>query len=126
MNIPALNTLTPPTVFAPRSTATENAGVRPDAQAKLTPNRSEQTVQTAEEMPASQQAVDQAVQAINDFVSQVNSSLNFSVDQDSGQTVVKVIDVATKEVIKQFPSEEMLALAKALDSIKGLLLQQRA
>ena len=40
--------------------------------------------------------------------------------------MVKIIDSATKEVIRQVPSQEMLAIAKALDSIKGLFVKQSA
>jgi len=40
--------------------------------------------------------------------------------------VVRIIDRATKEVIRQMPSEEMLSIAKALDSIKGLFVTQTA
>jgi flagellar protein FlaG len=63
---------------------------------------------------------------VNEFVKPFNNALNFSVDQESKTTVVKVIDQSTKEVIRQIPSEEMLALAKALDTMKGLLIQQKA
>src|SRR5574343_487114 len=69
----------------------------------------------------SPQQVQDAVKNMNDFVRGINSSLNFSVDKDSGETVVKVVDLDTKEVIKQIPSEEMLSIAKALDKLKGLL-----
>ena len=37
-----------------------------------------------------------------------------------------MVDKATKEVIRQIPSEEMIAMAKALDSIKGLFVKQQA
>ena len=40
--------------------------------------------------------------------------------------IVKVMDNATKEVIRQIPSVEMLAIAKALDKIQGLLIKQKA
>ena len=76
--------------------------------------------------PGSEKQLAQAVKAVNDFVNLSTSSLQFSVDKDSGKTVVKVIDMTTKEVIKQFPSEEVLAMAKALDDIKGLLVHQKA
>jgi hypothetical protein len=46
------------------------------------------------------------------------------VNDDTGQLVVKIIDRTTKEVIRQMPSEEMLAIAKTLDSIKGLFVKQ--
>ena len=79
--------------------------------------------------PASPPTLEQlntAVKAVNSFVQPINNDLEFSIDKDTGKTVVKVIDINTKEVIKQFPSEEMLAIAKALDGLKGLLVQQKA
>lgn len=68
----------------------------------------------------------QMTKAVNDFVKPLNSALQFNIDDSTGQTVVKVIDTDTKEVIKQIPSEDMLALAKALDQIKGFLVKQKA
>ncbi len=67
-----------------------------------------------------------ATKVVREFVQPVNNNLEFSVDKDSGQMVVKVVDRSTREVIRQVPSEEMLALAKTLDSIKGLFLKQTA
>lgn len=66
------------------------------------------------------------IKSVNDFIKPFNNNLQFNIDQDTGQTVVKVMDSATKEVIKQIPSEEMLSLAKALDQLKGLLVTQKA
>ncbi|MCB1931248.1 MAG: flagellar protein FlaG [Candidatus Accumulibacter sp.] len=67
-----------------------------------------------------------ATQSVREFVKPINSNLEFSVNDDTGQLVVKIIDRTTKEVIRQMPSEEMLSIAKALDSIKGLFVQQTA
>lgn len=86
----------------------------------------EQAPSAAGEVQPRRKELDKAVEAVNEFVGAVNTDLRFAVDDESGRTVVKVIDVNTKEVIKQYPSEEMLAIAKALDSIKGLLVQQKA
>ena len=81
--------------------------------------------QTKKEEPSSQEIQD-AVKNMNDFVGTINNSLKFSVDDETGKTIVKVMDVETKEVIKQIPSEEMIAIAKAVDQLKGLLVQQKA
>ena len=43
--------------------------------------------------------------------------VDFSVDQDLKETVVKVIDSDTKTVIRQIPSEEMLALSKRIKAL---------
>ena len=70
--------------------------------------------------------VEAAATSVREFVQPINSNLEFSVNDDTGQLVVRIIDRSTKEVIRQMPSEEMLALAKALDSIKGLFVKQTA
>jgi len=86
----------------------------------------EQTVSSESNNPSKQQAIEQAVKNVNDFVKPINNTLSFNLDQDTGQTVIKVVDLSTQEVIRQIPSEEMLAIAKALDTMKGLLVQQKA
>ncbi len=43
-----------------------------------------------------------------------------------GKVVVQVVDARTQTVIRQMPSEELLAIAKALDRVQGLLVHQEA
>lgn len=73
-----------------------------------------------------EQRLEDVVNDVNEFIKPINNSLQFSIDEESGTTVVKVIDAETDEVIKQIPSEEMLALAKAIGQLKGLLVKQQA
>lgn len=54
------------------------------------------------------------------------NSLAFSVDASSGKTIVKISDKQTGEIIRQIPSEEMLEIARSLDKMQGMLLQQKA
>lgn len=54
------------------------------------------------------------------------ANLEFSLDDETGKTVVRVVDKETQEVIRQFPSEEMLAVARNLQRIQGFLLEDRA
>lgn len=67
-----------------------------------------------------------AVEKIQEFVSSAASDIEFSIDEESGRTIVKVIDRETEDVIRQIPSQEMLDLAKALDRLQGLLIKQKA
>lgn len=70
--------------------------------------------------------VSQAVSKLNQSA-QVNSQgLEFSIDNDSKRTIVKVVDQATKEVLRQIPSPEALELAKSLSSNSGTLIRQTA
>ena len=64
---------------------------------------------------ANESVLDEAVQNLNDHVQTVNRELQFTVDKDSGKTVIKVIDKETHEVIRQIPGEEALNVARRLN-----------
>lgn len=73
-----------------------------------------------------QKTIEEATQRVAQFVGSIRSELSFSVDQVSGINVVKVIDANTKEVIRQFPSREIIQLAQALDKLQGLFVKDKA
>lgn len=81
---------------------------------------------TRSTQPPSVGDVRQALDEIEKVIAPMAQALQFSIDDDSGRTVVKVMDTETDEVIRQMPSEEVLAISKALDKLKGLLLKQQA
>ncbi|BCM25485.1 flagellar protein FlaG [Methyloradius palustris] len=76
--------------------------------------------------PVSQSALEAAVKNINEFVSPMTQSIEFSLDQDSGRTIVKVVDSETQKVLRQIPDEEVLQISKTLDKLQGLLIKQTA
>ena len=63
---------------------------------------------------ASTVEVRQAVGEINEIVQSVQRDLSFNMDEDSGKTVIKVVDTESGELIRQIPSEEVLAIASQL------------
>lgn len=71
-------------------------------------------------------ALSDALSRVREFVQPINDSIQFSLDEDTGRTVVKVVDVQTQQILRQIPSEEMLQIAKALDKLQGLLIQNKA
>lgn len=58
--------------------------------------------------------LEDAVKKLNENVQQVQREIHFSIDDDSGNTVIKIIDLSTKEVIRQLPNEEALRFARQL------------
>ncbi|MFL6633162.1 MAG: flagellar protein FlaG [Massilia sp.] len=71
--------------------------------------------------------VSAAVKKMNDAMLGSSQSLQFSIDEDSNDIVVKVIDQSTKEVVRQIPSKEALQIAKSIDKMQqGLLINQTA
>ena len=68
---------------------------------------------------------------LNRIAQAVQRNLSFSVDAPSGQTVIRVVDTATGDTIRQIPSDEALALAAHLKSMlagdtQGLLIASQA
>lgn len=82
-------------------------------------------VQAAKPAPTSSE-VKGALEKLNKTVSSMNDSLQFSVDSDTKMNVVKLIDRNTNEVIRQIPTEEVLHIAKAIDSLQGMLIKDKA
>ena len=68
----------------------------------------------------------QAVEEVQKAIAPVAQNLLFSIDNDSGRTIVKIVDSQTDEVIRQMPSEEVLAISKAINKLQGLLISQQA
>jgi flagellar protein FlaG len=67
-----------------------------------------------------------AVQEIEKFVQSVKRNLEFSIDEPSGQVVVKVIASESGEVVRQIPNEEVLKLANSLNDASSLLFSAKA
>ncbi|MFC3115499.1 flagellar protein FlaG [Cellvibrio fontiphilus] len=63
---------------------------------------------------AMQEQVQAAVAQMNEYIQSTQRDLNFSYDPESGETVVKVLDRETQEVIRQIPDEIFLRLAQQL------------
>src|SRR5690606_14329546 len=60
--------------------------------------------------------VQAAVAQMNEYIQSTQRDLHFSYDQSSGETVVKVLDRVTQDVIRQIPDETFLKLAQHIDS----------
>jgi flagellar protein FlaG len=82
--------------------------------------------------------VAQAVQKIVSYGESLGRSLAISVDERSGDFIVKVQNASTDEVVRQIPSEEVLRIAAAIkeqfsnldlmgeEGARGLLLEALA
>ena len=67
--------------------------------------------------PSSPDPLQQAVERVQEQVQTVRRDLQFNVDEESGKTVIKVMDSQTGETIRQIPSEEMLEISRALSEV---------
>ncbi len=84
------------------------------------------TEQLTTKKPTSEQ-LKEAVREINRALAQSNRALEFSVDEDTDRLIVRLKDGETGETIRQFPSDETLAIARYIADVQqGLLLSQKA
>ncbi|ATL92132.1 flagellin [Aeromonas sp. CU5] len=57
------------------------------------------------------------VQSLQEYSQLQGWTVNFSLEQDLGQVVIKVMDSDTRSVIRQIPSEELLAIHKRIQAL---------
>ena len=81
---------------------------------------------TASGVQPSREELGAAVKKINESMPGSAQSLEFQIDDESKEIVVRVIDRNTMEVVRQMPSKEALEIAKAIDKMQGRLLHQTA
>jgi flagellar protein FlaG len=61
-------------------------------------------------------AIADAAEAINRTLAEQKRELRFAVDEASGRTLVYVMHAQTGEVVRQIPSEVMIAIAKLVEN----------
>ena len=62
--------------------------------------------------------IDEALELIADFMQLSSRNINFQQDDASDKTVIKFFDAESKELIKQFPSEEVLEIAQKIVALR--------
>ncbi|NBA95758.1 flagellar protein FlaG [Pseudomonas sp. R5(2019)] len=70
--------------------------------------------------------LEKAVKDIQDYAQATRRQLDFSIDDSTGQVVVKVIATQSGEVVRQIPSETALKLAQSLNNGGSLLFDEQA
>jgi flagellar protein FlaG len=112
----------PPVPTSPPPYASAAAPVTVPAPKQLVPTTD------AAESPAPVQAlshedVEKTVDEIRRHIAPVDQNLLFTIDKETGKTIVRLIDSSTKEILRQIPSEELVAIARALgkSSQSGLI-----
>ena len=63
---------------------------------------------------------------INEAFRIFNTAISFSVDKDTGNTIIRILDRETEKVIREIPPEEMLRLASRLTEIIGRIVDETA
>ncbi len=107
MKLPAIATALPPADPAPAPRAAQHA-----AHDAATTVDSHTLRQLAERLSAA--------------IGMTGQQVQFSVDNDTGKSVLRVTDAESGALLRQIPGDEALAMARIIDNMKGVLIRQKA
>jgi len=68
----------------------------------------------------------QSLEDINKVMAGFSISVQFQIDPDYKDLIVKVVDQDTGKLIRQIPTEEAVKISKVMADLKGLLFAQSA
>ncbi|WP_081622836.1 MULTISPECIES: flagellar protein FlaG [unclassified Thioalkalivibrio] len=70
--------------------------------------------------PVEASDLEPVVESINAYLQNSQRTLEFSVDDSTGRTVITVMDGESDEIIRQIPPEQMLVLAEHFENERAL------
>lgn len=70
--------------------------------------------------------LERAAARLNALMAQKRIGIEFSIDDESGRTILRVIDADSGELLRQYPARHILAIARQIEQFTGLLVQTRA
>ncbi|MXS19964.1 flagellar protein FlaG [Pseudomonas oryzihabitans] len=97
------------------------AGLPPE---KSAATEQDKTKQSSAEI--NRDKVDSALSGLKSKLQNDHRNLDFSVDNSTGQVVVKVIDGESGKLVRQIPTEDVLELSKQLDDFRSLMFEAKA
>ncbi len=124
MRLPAISTGiggadSPQTVAAPATV--------PDAVASATTAAPADAPPAAGAMPAADtRALRELVDKLRQTIGTTGQQVQFSIDQNTHQTVLRVTDAESGALLRQIPGDEALSMARILDRMQGILIRQKA
>ena len=79
---------------------------------------------TDEIKKASAEKIQRVSELMNDYIRSIQRDIKIQVNTETGDIIVKVISEETGKVIREIPSEVMLALAARMEEISGAFIDQ--
>jgi flagellar protein FlaG len=117
---------------APKPQAPKIQAPPPEAAAKSVSDAAKLAATTKADVDVEQYArqtkavMERAAQQIQGYLQESGRELNVTVDESTGYYVARVTNPQTGEVVRTLPSEETLRIARNIDQMRGMLVNQRA
>jgi flagellar protein FlaG len=85
------------------------------------PVKAEMTIDVGQQ----EKQVKEAISKLNELAKAGNQQLGFSMDPHINGPVITVHNTQTGELVRTIPSEEVLRVAKSIDSLKGVIFSEK-
>lgn len=79
----------------------------------------EKKVQASDQMTS--RDVKEVLESFQEISKTIQTKLNFTIHEENNEIIIKVIDKESNELIRQFPSDEMLNLQDKMRDMAGFL-----
>lgn len=109
--------------IAPASALTDAAPPQPAAPADVADSR---PPPAAAPVAVDPKVLQQLADKLSQTIGMTGQQVQFSVDSDTGKTVLRVTDAESGAVLRQIPGDEALSMARILDKMQGVLIRQKA
>jgi flagellar protein FlaG len=73
-----------------------------------------------------EKAMNEAINDANKVLSIVNRGMEFSIHEETGRTLVRIVDKNTDEVIREIPPEKLLDMLAKIWKAVGLIIDKKA
>lgn len=121
MRLPAIS---PPQAVVDTATAAPAAATQRAAHAG---NAGNAASMPAANVPATDvHALRELVDKLSQTIGTTGQQVQFSIDHDTHQTILRVTDAESGAVLRQIPGDEALSMARILDRMQGILIRQKA
>ena len=91
--------------------------------ARQTLSKNEEVLPPARESSqVSNEQLEEVADSLNQHVQNLKRDLHFSINEDTSETIIRVVDSASQKTIRTIPSDEFLSLQQQLNQSVGLLL----
>jgi len=114
----------PPPVFAGEGASVpETAGAaqashhEESVQLELSDLAKQAVSNRAKDAPKAEVGLADAIKTMREYIKNLPSDLQFTTDNDSGYVICRVINPVTREVIRQYPPEELIEMARRLRAL---------
>ncbi len=116
-------TISPPDAIKP--TITSNR-VKTDADLKSSESIQIQPAEDKQEDNFAVEEIEELSKELNSYMDDLQTNLGFSIHEKiENQVIVEITDRETGELIRQIPSEELMAIREKMAELTGLLFDQR-